>query len=871
MTSRTRFALPLLLAVLVALLSAAACGSGDDTTAGTATGATGPGGGGSGPGGGGSGPGGGGGATACEPNQTQPCDCPEGVGSERCAPDGSGWSACECTTYGAEIAVSPDGNDSNPGTLASPFLTLGRAQQAVRDLVTAGLPAGGVVVWLRGGVYPLSEPLALGPEDSGSAGSPVAWRGYPGEQARVLGGVTLPPASFTPVTSASPIYGRLDPEAQAAVLEISLPDQGISDYGDLVRRGFCAWVGQGPLELFVDGTAMTLARWPDAADNNLPTDLETADALDLFGTVSPDVTGHYVKDSVQDGVSSFSRQGLVGGLQYHLYRYTWVYQNTTEIAWFLTTDASGYPTDTNPWWYRYDSFLGPMDPGTGATGQVTTHDPAVINHGFATIAEALSDTQWRYTGDRPSRWAAASDIWFHGFWKYSWADCHVSDATIDTATKTVTFAEVPGYGIVTGQPYYAYNIPEELTVPGEYWIDRSDGTLYLWPPAGFAQAEVVVSMVASPLVGMTDASYVELRDFTLEAGRSDLVQIDGGSNDALVGLTLRNAGTNAGSITGTDHLVRSCHVYGTGSGGFRVDGGDRPSLAPGGISVENSSFHHMSRWDWTYRPAVLLSGSGNSVSHNSIHDLPHTAILFSGNEHQIELNLIHHVLQFSSDAGAIYTGRDWGFRGNVVKNNFIHHISTWFEGWGVQGIYLDDCVSGIRVEGNILYAIAGHGLQHGGGRDDLMLNNIVARSNSLLTADKRCVDWPNFPNNIPGDDGNLLEKLENVGYQNEPWASTYPECAAIPDDWAIVSDLANGWRYPQGCMLSRNIGFGNLGWIDQSDGTLDSYADTSNNLQEIDPLFVDEANLNLNLQPNSPAHSIPGWEDIPFDSIGIQP
>jgi hypothetical protein len=513
-----------------------------------------------------------------------------------------------------------------------------------------------------------------------------------------------------------------------------------------------------------------------------------------------------------------------------------------------------------------------MDGSSGASGTVITRDPEAINHGFATIAEALSDTEWRYSGDRPSRWTAASDIWFHGFWKYSWADCHVTDATIDVGSKTVTFAEAPGYGVTTAQPYYAYNLPEELTVPGEYWIDRATGMLYLWPPDGFAQSEAVLSTLAAPLFVLDQASYVELRDLTLEAGRSDLVKIEGGSNDALVGLTLRNGAAYAGVVSGTGHQIRSCHVYGVGGGGFRVTGGDRPSLTPGGIAVESSNFHHMSRWDWTYRPAVLLYGSGNSVRHNLIHDLPHTAILFSGNEHLIELNHIHHVLQFSSDAGAIYTGRDWGFRGNVIRHNFIHHVSTWFEGWGVQGIYLDDGVSGIRVEGNVLYAIDGHGLQHGGGRDNIMVNNIVARSGALLTADSRCFEWqPNFPNNTPGDDGNLLEKLQNVGYQDEPWASAYPECAAIPNDFATIIDPAFGWLFPEGCVLSRNIGFGNAAWIHESTGTLSHYADTSNNLEEIDPLFVDEANLDLRLQPGSPAYDLPGWEDIPFDTIGIQP
>jgi hypothetical protein len=42
-------------------------------------------------------------------------------------------------------------------------------------------------------------------------------------------------------------------------------------------------------------------------------------------------------------------------------------------------------------------------------------------------------------------------------------------------------------------------------------------------------------------------------------------------------------------------------------------------------------------------------------------------------------------------------------------------------------------------------------------------------------------------------------------------------------------------------------------------------------LEDVDPLFVDEAQLNLDLQPSSPAFDIPGFEPIPFHDIGIKP
>jgi hypothetical protein len=658
------------------------------------------------------------------------------------------------------------------------------------------------------------------------------------------------------------------------VVEVSLPAQGVTSYGALTRRGFCGAAAKGPLELVVGGVPMTLARWPDASQNDPPpTNPETASALDLYGAPSPDISGHYVKTGTQDGMSSFDRQGLAGGLQYHLYRSTWTYQGQTYTAWFLTTDASGYPSGAHPFWYRYDPKLGQLLPSNGGVGELGLRSLEAVNHGFASIAEAVSDRVWRYSGDRPSRWANPSEVWFHGFWKYSWADCHVPPVGIDVSTKTVTFSDPPGYGLTAGQPYYAYNLPEEITTPGEYWIDRTTGSLYLWPPGGFATAEVQVTLLESPLVSLDGASFVEVRDLTLEAGRAELVRIAGGTRNRLVGLTLRNGGTGAGSITGTENLALSCNVYGTGNGGFELSGGDRPSLTPGKNAVENSHFEKLDRWEWTYRPAVLMWGDGNLVRNNTIHDLPHTAILFSGSEHQIERNEIHHVCQFSSDAGGIYVGRDWGARGNLIRHNFIHHMATWFEGFGLQAIYLDDCASGIRVEGNVLYEISGHGIQHGGGRDALLLNNVIARSGGALTADDRCFSWfsQGVPNDIPGDSWNLLEKLRAVDYQKDPWASRWPECAAIPNDWAAISSPPSHWLKPEGSVLSRNVGFGNGTWADASADTLADYASISDNLENTDPLFVDEANLDLSLKPSSPAYGLPGFERIPFETIGVKP
>jgi len=78
--------------------------------------------------------------------------------------------------FAAELHVSPDGNDANPGTQAKPFATLERAQQAARK-------NKGSTVWLHTGSYILNKTFVLTPEDSGTA-----YRAARGETPKLTGG-----------------------------------------------------------------------------------------------------------------------------------------------------------------------------------------------------------------------------------------------------------------------------------------------------------------------------------------------------------------------------------------------------------------------------------------------------------------------------------------------------------------------------------------------------------------------------------------------------------------------------------------------------------------------------------------------------------
>jgi hypothetical protein len=97
---------------------------------------------------------------------------------------GPASAATQATYY-----VAPDGNDTNPGTITSPFRTLERARDVVRT-INASM-TGDIYVYLRGGNYPVNSTIELGPTDSGTNGYRVIYAAHANETPVLDGGVQV--------------------------------------------------------------------------------------------------------------------------------------------------------------------------------------------------------------------------------------------------------------------------------------------------------------------------------------------------------------------------------------------------------------------------------------------------------------------------------------------------------------------------------------------------------------------------------------------------------------------------------------------------------------------------------------------------------
>ena len=648
------------------------------------------------------------------------------------APNGSDLAA------GRQPAPTPDKTDG-------PFATLERARDEIRRLKQAGeLPAGGVIVALRGGNHFRGQVLVLEEQDSGTAEAPIVYTAYGSETVRLNGAKSI--GGFEPVTDPT-VLDRLPPAARGKVMQTDLPKQGISDFGVIgVRTKQTPTAG---LELFCDGKPMTLARWP--------------------------------------------------------------------------------------------------------------------NDGFATIAGAPKGEkgdQFACADNRLQRWVDEPDPRGCGYWGPDWAASHVVFAQIDPVTHIIT-TKAPHaiYGYRKGGRFFAYNLLSELDQPGEWYLDRTRGMLYFWPPSDPAKTPVEVSL-GSGFLALNKVSFVTFRNLILQGCRGEAVSIRGGAHVDLIGCTLRNIGTRAITIAGgTNHRVAGCDLYDLNEGGISCFGGDRLTLTPANHVIENCLFTRIARWQRTYVPAVDLNGVGCRVANNLMYDIAHSALLFRGNNHIIEYNEVHSMGYEGGEMGAFYCGRDWTLNGNILRYNYLHDIYNPCPQRN-RAFMLDDGAAGITMVGNLIVRVA-EGISLSS-INNVIENNVFVDCHPAIGAWGGEATFPPFKPEA-GHGPTMWPPLAQLALEQPPWSEAFPEMSALRDAIRNAGPVPPQLR----TRIARNVIWpSDPEWIGYHMTKDESAWVIGDNLTDIDPLFVDAAKGDFRLKPESPAFKL-GFKPLPIEKMGL--
>jgi hypothetical protein len=221
----------------------------------------------------------------------------------------------------------------------------------------------------------------------------------------------------------------------------------------------------------------------------------------------------------------------------------------------------------------------------------------------------------------------------------------------------------------------------------------------------------------------------------------------------------------------------------------------------------------------------------------------------------VEYNRILNTVTQGYDAGAIeMLGRSGIDTNTVIRYNYIENVGI--GNVSAIGVYLDDLASGVEVYGNFIKDATGFGFLLHGGRNIAITNNVVILadepiddpySNNQLNQHRLFV-WEQVASPTP----RLMENVE--------WSTNI---ISAPDGLTPDAEYWMRWGEPLGePKVTNNLLHNVNGYDEAATGTPEAGSIFA------DPLFVDPANGDYNLQAGSPAFGL-DFVPLPFDRMGL--
>ena len=230
-------------------------------------------------------------------------------------------------------------------------------------------------------------------------------------------------------------------------------------------------------------------------------------------------------------------------------------------------------------------------------------------------------------------------------WSYmgsNWCANAYLVSAFDPANKTFTTR----YGTETkptaGRPLYIFNVLEAIDMPGESFIDREKNVVYFYAPHVITGVnDVRISTYDGSMFTFDKASNIKLDGIEMKYTKNTPLNVTN-----TTGFTVENCvfahGSKGASLSVTNITFKNNIVTQNGYNGISISGGNRDTLSPSNNLVENNVFTYNGRIRRQYAPAINMGGVGVKVLNNEIAYNPHEVITFSGNDHEIGYNYIHH-------------------------------------------------------------------------------------------------------------------------------------------------------------------------------------------------------------------------------------
>ena len=525
--------------------------------------------------------------------------------------------------------------------------------------------------------------------------------------------------------------------------------------------------------------------------------------------------------------------------------------NAQELSGFKLPDVSMNSTDDFYTPYNGGSKVYLNGREEFVAGYPNNFDETVIGNGQNEFGVDL-EAKWTVALDaaeRILRWEGAENAFVRGRFTHGYRHEINSVKEINAKDKTIT-CNATKTGAYTGNPYQIFNLYEEIDIPGEFYIDVKKNQLYYYPSKNLEGAELSISRTPDA-VNVISSQYLNFEGISFEEFTRMGIDISKSEHINILSCNFKNIGCTAVRMTETiKSTIQGCDVSYIGRFGIVMsDCGDFETLEPSENFISNNSVLFAGTVCWVSR-AVVVSGVGITMRNNLIGRCSGTGILIIGNDNKILYNEMYDMGYACDDGGAIYVNGDATCRGNEIAYNFINGARS--KGSAYYGIYVDDMRSGSNVHHNVVKDST-MGFLCGGGRDNIVTDNIVIDCVNPIKYDNRGLTWA--AGSMPGYASKAAEKIAKY-----PVYKKYEHLENYADDDPGV---------PKYVTIKNNM-FYNCSSLSNIANEVKEYGTYENNEHLNDAEFVDPESNNYEIQKGGKAaKKFPGLLEIDFSKIGL--
>lgn len=272
------------------------------------------------------------------------------------------------------------------------------------------------------------------------------------------------------------------------------------------------------------------------------------------------------------------------------------------------------------------------------------------------------------------------------------------------------------------------NAPEEIDMPGEWYIDAKGKMLYYYPVGNLD--DVSITCMFDEMINVGNSKNVTIQNIEIMGNNADGITINDSDSIIFDSVKLHSIGMAGIQIYGsTNSVVKNSEMFDIARSGVLIDCGEKVTLTRGNCGVENCRIYSYAL-ESSLNSGIDIRGVENYAKNNVVYNSMSGGIRLSGNDLNVENNEVFDVSRNLYDAAAIYTSTQHERLGNKVTQNYIHNINKYYDNWpgGIYALYFDDMSNGITATKNVI-ADAGYGGMAGGGRDNNISNNIFIDTN----------------------------------------------------------------------------------------------------------------------------------------------